>query len=272
MYPTTTLDPSPTATTDAASALPTPPRVRTLSLDRHLNGPRRAANGGFAAGTIARTVDADVVTVTLHRRVPLGVRLLVHDRPAGAVAVTGRRGALIAHARPGHLDPSPAPAPPSLTDAVLARHAHPFYGVRHALSTCVVCGPGRPDGLHVTPGPVPGRPDVLAAPWTVQPGVATHGAALFAAVWAALDCPSYPAAALRDGVVALLGTMTARVDRRPRVGETVVVWSWTREQVGRRYETSAAMVDARGDVVARADATWIAARHQRLVRALGRLA
>jgi hypothetical protein len=268
MHPTTTLAPPTTAPPTAT--LPPPPRVRTLAIERHLTGPRRAANGGFAAGTIARAVDADVVTVTLHRPARLGARLLVDDRPAGAVAVTDRRGQLVATARPGELDPTDPPPPPSPTDATLARAAHPFYGVRHALSTCVVCGPNRADGMHVTPGPVPGRPDLLAAPWTVQPNVATHGAALFPAVWAALDCPSYPAAALRDGVVALLGTMTARVDRRPRVGETVVVWSWTREQVGRRYETSAAMVDARGDVVARADATWIAARHQRLVRALGR--
>ena len=57
--------------------------------------------------------------------------------------------------------------------------------------------------------------------------------------------------------------------RRPGVGERVVVFSWTREQVGRRYETSAAMVDARGEVIARADATWIAARRQRLAASLG---
>ena len=263
--PTTAHTPTPTP------PLPTPPRVRSLTVERHLNGPRRAANGGFAAGTIATTVDADTVSVTLYRRVPLGVRLLVEDAPAGSVAVTQRRG-LVASARPGTLtDAADAPPPPSPADAHLARHAHPLYGVRHPLSTCVVCGPDRADGMHVTPGPVPGRPDLLAAPWTVRPDVATHGAALFPAVWAALDCPSYPAAALRDGVVCLLGTMTARVDRRPRVGETVVVYSWTREHVGRRYETSAAMVDARGDVVARADATWIAARRQRLVRLLGRL-
>ena len=58
--------------------------------------------------------------------------------------------------------------------------------------------------------------------------------------------------------------MTAVVERRPRVGEKLAVYSWTRAEHGRRHETSAAIVDARGDVVARADATWIALRHQRL--------
>lgn len=267
-------------TTSTLTGLPPAIRARDLTIDPHLNGPRRAANGGFAAGTIARTVDADTVTVTLHRRVPLGTRLTVHDAadaapypnpPDGAVVIMHGR-TLVASARPGVLDTSPAPAAPYLAEAFLARHAHPFYGVRHPLSTCIVCGPGRTDGMHVTPGPVPGRPDVLAAPWVVGPNVSTHGAALFPAVWAALDCPSYPAAALRDRVFCLLGTMTGRVDRRPRVGEPVVVYSWTREHVGRRYETSVAMVDSHGDVVARADATWIAARRRRLGTLLRRVA
>jgi len=251
----------------ASAALPPAVKARDLTIEPHLNGPRRAANGGFAAGTIARTVDADTVTVRLHRRVSLGRRLTVRDgdthddAPGGAVVVTRGR-TLIASARPGVLDASPAPTPPDLADAFLARDAHPLQGVRHPLSTCVVCGPERTDGMHVAPGPVPGRPHLLAAPWVVGPHVSTHGAALYPAVWAALDCPSYPAVALRDRVFCVLGTMTARVDRRPRLGEAVVVYSWTRENVGRRYETSAAMVDARGEIVARADATWIATRRQ----------
>ncbi len=237
MYPTATEVPT----------LPITSRIRTLAIDRHLNGPRRAANGGFAAGAIARTVDADTVTVTLHGRVPLGTRLTATDMGAGAVVVT--KGARrIATAHPGELSDHPLPDPtPTLTDAFLARDAHPLYGVRHLLSACVVCGPDRRDGMHVTPGPVPGRPHLLAAPWVVAPNVSTHGAAVFSAVWAALDCPSYPAAALHDAVFCLLGTMTARVDRRPGVGERVVVYSWTREQVGRRYETSAATVDTGRD-------------------------
>jgi len=48
------------------------------------------------------------------------------------------------------------------------------------------------------------------------------------------------------------------------VGEHLVVHSWTRTHEGRRYETSAVLTDAAGETVARADATWIALRHQRL--------
>lgn len=118
--------------------------------------------------------------------------------------------------------------------------------------------------MHVTPGSVPGRPQLLAAPWVVDGRDSVAGTAPFAAVWAAMDCPSYPASALRNRELCLLGTMTAAVERRPRVGERLVVYSWTREHIGRRYETSAALVDSSGSVVARADATWIALRHQRL--------
>lgn len=235
-----------------------------LQIDRHLNGPRRAANGGFAAGTIATRVDAETVTVVLRRPIRLGVPLTVSSAPAGGVVVRDK-GTLVAEGRPGRLTASVDPPAPSFDDARRARDAHPLIGVRHALSDCVVCGPARADGMHVTPGPVPGRPEILAAPWVVGAQHAHAGIADFPAVWAAMDCPSFPAAALRERVMCVLGTMTARVERRPFVGEPLVVYAWTREHRGRRYETSVAIVDASGVQIARADSTWIAVKHQRLV-------
>ncbi|MBD8024556.1 hotdog family protein [Microbacterium gallinarum] len=234
-----------------------------FSLDARLNGPRRSANGGFAAGTIARHVDADVVTVVLRRPIPLR-RLLVarRDGGGGILIHAGRR--VVAEARPGALAETGIPAPPSFNEALAARDAHPLAGLRHPLSDCVVCGPRRADGMHVTPGFAPGRPELLAAPWIVGSRDSVGGAAPFPAVWAAMDCASYPAAALRDRELCLLGTMTAEVERRPRVGEQLVVHSWTRAHEGRRYETSVALTDAAGEIVARADATWIALRHQGL--------
>jgi hypothetical protein len=79
-----------------------------------------------------------------------------------------------------------------------------------------------------------------------------------------MDCTSYPAEALNAKQLCLLGTMTAAVERRPRVGEQLIVYSWTREHAGRRYETSVALIDGMGETIARADATWVALRHQRL--------
>lgn len=235
-----------------------------LQIDRDLNGPRRAANGGFAAGTIASRVDSETVTAVLRRPIRLGVPLDVSSDGGGGLVVRDRM-AIVAEARPGAFAPGIDPQPPTLEEARRARDAHPLVGVRHALSDCVVCGPGRADGMHVTPGPVPDRPALLAAPWVVGAGYAHAGIADFPAVWAAMDCPSFPAAALEARIMCVLGTMTARVERRPRVGEHLVVYSWTRQQRGRRYETSVAMVDAHGVQIARADSTWIAVKHQRLV-------
>ncbi|WP_169582395.1 MULTISPECIES: hypothetical protein [Microbacterium] len=237
----------------------------SVRIDPRHNGPRRSANGGFAAGAIARHIDADVVTVRLRRRIPLGRTLYVSgDGAHGCLVHHGRR--LIAEARPGSLVPAALPAAPAWDDALAAREAHPFVGQKHPLSDCVVCSPHRRDGMHITPGPVRGRPELLAAPWSVDSRDAVGGTASYATVWAAMDCPSYPAAALRDRELCLLGTMTALVERRPRVGENLVVYSWTRARQGRRHETSVAIVDSRGQVIARADSTWIALRRQRVAR------
>ncbi|WP_157525034.1 hypothetical protein [Microbacterium yannicii] len=234
-----------------------------LLIESRLNGPRRSANGGFAAGTFARHVDADVVTVVLRRPVPVNRTLAVeHDGRGGCVI--SRRGRTVALARPGHLADAEAPASPSFDEALEARSRHPLTGVRHALSDCVVCGPARADGMRVTPGFVPERPELLVAPWQVGSAESTAGIAHLRAVWAAMDCTSFPASALRERRLCLLGTMTAKVERRPRVGERLVVYSWTRGEYGRRYETSVALVDRAGDTVARADATWVALEHQRL--------
>jgi len=245
-----------------------PPWIGSVLIERRLNGPRRWANGGFAAGSIAQHIDSDTVTVVLTKPIPLGRPLDVVEDGHGGGLVHDRRK-LLARARAGHLVDVPTPPAPTYDAALVARARHPLARTRHPLSDCIVCGPRRADGMHVTPGPVPGDPDRLAAPWTVEAGFAHAGLAHYPAVWGALDCVSYPAAALEQGAVCLLGTMTARVTRRPRLGEHLVVHSWTREHLGRRYETSAAMVDRDGMLVARADSTWIAVRHQARARLLG---
>ncbi|QKJ19343.1 hypothetical protein [Microbacterium hominis] len=233
--------------------------IARVSVDRRLNGPRRSANGGFAAGILSRHVDADVVTVVLRRRVPLARPLDVHADDRRGV-VLSRRRRTVAQARPGVLADTIAPPPPSWGEALAARAHHPLIGVRHLLSDCIVCGPERSDGMRVTPGPVAGRPELLAAPWLVGVRESASGTAHAAAVWAALDCPSYPAEALAARRLCLLGTMTARIDRRPRVGERIVVYSWTRSRKDRKYETSVRAVDEAGGQIAAADATWIALR------------
>ena len=237
------------------------------AIEPRMNGPRRYANGGFAAGTFADLVGG-TAAVTLLRKVPLARSFDVLATPDGlSVLDRGTPVASVREVSPFVLDP---PVRPTFAQAEEARRAHPFYDRRHALSTCVVCGPRRPDGLHVTPGPVPHQPGILAAPYDPPEHFATDGRALPASVWGALDCVSYPAAVLATGRIALLGSLTAHRTRDIAVGEPLVAVGWTIGSGRRSHRTASALLDEDGSVIASAHAVWVEVRHQRLVRLAGR--
>ena len=125
--------------------------------------------------------------------------------------------------------------------------------------------------MHVTPGPlsVPGH-DLLVAPFVPHEQEAVDGVVRPEAVWGALDCPSYPAALMRQKKIAFLGELTAHRRREIAVGEELVVASWTIDSGGRSHRTASAIIDADDEVVASAHATWVELRHQALVRLVGR--
>jgi hypothetical protein len=137
--------------------------------------------------------------------------------------------------------------------------------VTHPLSDCFVCGPAREDGLHVSSGPLPGHEHIGATPFRPGESVAGPGGIVPGeVVWAALDCPSYvPAmwAGLRGGhSISLLGRLTAERLREVSSGEDLVVVGWPQSAEGRKRHTASAILDRDGDVVARAQATWIELR------------
>jgi hypothetical protein len=245
--------------------------ISTLHLHARLNGPPGSANGGFASGTIAEALGG-TARVRLIRPIPLE-RAMYLTRDAGGLtaSVTDARNRLVAQA--SRVDPFTMvpPVKPRFADAEAARAASPLHGARHLLSNCVVCRPGRQDGLGVTPGPLASRRDVLAAPFVPLERDAAGGVVHPVAVWGALDCPSYPAASLLDRRLGLLGTMTAHRNRDVVPGERLVAVGWTVERHGRSTQTASALLDERGDVVASARAVWIELRHQRVVRLAGRL-
>jgi hypothetical protein len=243
----------------------------TLRLDPRLNGPLRSANGGFASGVIAQTVGG-TASVRLVRPIPLRTPLEVERDVDGTHArVTDPGHRLVAEVR--RVDPftMTPPVKPGFAEAEAARAASPLHGARHLLSGCVVCGPERRDGLGVTPGPMLHRSDVLAAPFVPQERDATDGVVRPEAVWGALDCPSYPAAAMLGRRLGLLGTMTAHLHRDVFVGERLVSVGWTLDGGRRATRTASALLDERGDVVASARAVWIELKHQWLVRLAGRV-
>ncbi|UMG93281.1 hypothetical protein [Nocardioides sp. TF02-7] len=242
-----------------------------LRLDPRENGPRRAANGGFACGTFAQLVGG-TAKVTLRAQVPLATDLATAVGDGRAEVRAGdRRGTVLATVEavdPFVLEP---PVRPSYAEAEVARDRHPLRGVRHPLSGCVVCGPGRHDGLRVTPGPLATDDAVLAAPFHPGEGWAAGGEVRAAAVWGALDCPSYPAAALAERRFCLLGNLEAHQVRPVLPGERLVVVGWTGSAGTRSTRTFSAMIADDGSVVASARAVWVAVRHQRLVRVMARL-
>ncbi len=149
------------------------------------------------------------------------------------------------------------PYVPTMVEAEQARRAHPFRGVRTPLSDCVVCGAERVDGLRVSFGPIPGRPELLASPFVPTASWAVDGVVRPAAVWGALDCPSYPVEAVRRGRMALLGQLAAHRRREVLVGEELIAVGWTESIGNRSFRTASALVDAGGKVVASARAVWI---------------
>lgn len=241
-----------------------------IRLDARLNGPARSANGGFASGMIAETVGG-TASVRLLRPIPLEHPLEVKMDAGGlSASVTDAGDQRVAEVR--RVDPftTTPPVTPGFADAEAARAASSLHGARHLLSNCVVCGTERLDGLGVTPGLLENRRDVLAAPFLPLERDATDGVVHPGAVWGALDCPSYPATALLNRRIGLLGTMTAHRNRDVFVGERLVAVGWTLGHHGRSTETASALLDERGDVVASARAVWIELRHQWLVRLVGR--
>lgn len=229
-------------------------RPDTLTLDPRENGPRGFANGGFGSGALAGLVGG-TATVTLRAPLPVGVPLDVRWTDDGADLMAG--SAHLASAvttEPFVLAP---PYVPTMAEAEQARRVHPFRGLRTPLSDCVVCGAERMDGLRVSFGPIPGRPQLVASPFAPTASWAVDGVVRPAAVWGALDCPSYPVEAVRRARMALLGQLTAHRRREVLVGEELIAVGWTESIGNRSLRTASALVDAAGEVVASARAVWI---------------
>ena len=245
------------------------PSVSGVKLNPRNNGPRDSSNGGFAAGTFAAFVGG-TASVRLQARPPLGTPLTVTATGGVASIHDGTRPIATAkRVSPFVLEP---PIVPSMDVAEDARRRHPFNHTRHALSDCVVCGPRRADGMHVTPGSLnlPGRDDVLVAPFVPHEREAVDGIVRAEAVWGALDCPSFPGRLLRERKIGLLGELTAHVRREITVGEQLVVVGWTIDEGTRSHRTATTIIDENDEVVASAHATWVEPKHPRLVRFLGR--
>jgi hypothetical protein len=224
-------------------------------------GPPQRANGGYAAGAIARQI-GEPVTVRLHAPVPLETALWLTKAGAGrwdVVAEGGRVASATATSRAAIAETIGAhvPCPPSYPEALeLSRGYAQFSQLRS--SHCFVCGIARAedDGLRIFPGPMGERPQV-AAPWCPGPSVADEsGQVASEVIWAALDCPGY-FASFREGTFALLGELSVCIERPLEVGHAYVVLGFPIAHDGRKRKAGTVLFDRVGRRSAYGVATWI---------------
>jgi hypothetical protein len=221
-----------------------------IVIEPRFRGPPESGNGGYSCGVLGEMFQS-VATVTLRLPPPLDTPLSLTEGVEGVRLYHGE--ALVGEAAPDTITVD-IPEPPGLDEARAASlgyagfHEHPF-------PTCFVCGPEREpgDGLRIFPGPIGG---LVAAPWepdaSLQVGPGQVGRRY---VWSALDCPSY--FGLPGRPMALLGRLTARIDRLPEVGEPLVAMGWPLRAEGRKHFAGSALADAHGEILAYALATWI---------------
>jgi hypothetical protein len=228
-----------------------------LVIPGRFNGPPFSANGGVAGGSVARFLDGPA-EVSLRTPPPLDTRLEVERMCDGSVTVH-HDDTVVAMARPSELSGLTPPVRPTVAHAREAMGNHPWLGERHIMSDCFVCGPDRPDGLRLHFGPLPGWPKLTAA-LLVADATLPHdadGALAPEIVWAALDCPSYTPEIWDSEPPGLLAGLAAEILAPVRLGEPVVAVGWPLETEGRKLRSATALLDADGELLARARALWI---------------
>lgn len=226
-------------------------------IDSRFCGPPRSANGGYFSGVTAALAGCSVA-VRLLKPPPLDVPLEVAERGEGILELR-HEGELIAQTRPDRV-PAPTLRPPTYVEAIQASQRYVGFD-RHPFPTCFVCGPQRErgDGLRIFPGALDGR-DLIAAPWVADDSLAAEdGKVRPEFMWAALDCPGWLATAT-DARVALLGELTAHIDRRVHPGDRCVVIGWRISQDGRKHIAGTALYDEDGVLCGYAKAIWIEPR------------
>ncbi len=233
-----------------------------LTIPSRYCGPPESGNGGWVGGAVARTVPTTpgrpAVAVRLSSPPPLERALtltteIVRDATEGP-------GVTVRLLDRDHVVATASPAPdlegevPGTVDLDGARRAETrFEGLAdHPFATCFVCGTARTpgDGLCLRPGPLDDGTGRYATTWVPDEVDVPL-------VWAALDCPGGWSAGIA-GRPMVLGTMTVRIHSLPETGEPHVVLAWQRGSQGRRYLSASALLSPSGEVLARAEATWVA--------------
>lgn len=240
--------------------------THALCIEARFAGPPGSGNGGYTAGRLAGFVgraaagdSGSPLTVTLRRPPPLDRPLTISE--VGTRTTLCDSEVLIAEAESGAF----VAEPPSNVVVKAARQAETAYAGRgkHPFPGCFVCGTDRRpgEGLLLTPRLV--GPGQTACVWRPDAALSAGGVGkrgdLVADefVWAALDCPGGWTSVLAARPL-VLGRMTASCRMAARVGEDYVVVGRLLGTSGRKTHTATALYDSGGQLLARAEHTWIA--------------
>lgn len=235
-----------------------PALSETITIARRFCGPPDSGNGGYVCGLLGQRLPG-IVEVTLRAPPPLDHPLAVSADGAGGLQLMDG-DQLVATARPGTLDLELPPVP-AWEDAAAASGR--YIGLSgHLFPGCFVCGPDRDpgDGLRVFAGPVDGGDGqrIVATHWTPDASLSDdQGHVRPEYAWAALDCPGYFAVCPTVRAL-LLGRLTVQLERPLRVGQSYLVLGWSTGGEGRKAFAGTALLDRDGQVMARAQAVWIA--------------
>lgn len=235
----------------------------TITITPRYRGPATSGNGGYTAGVLATKSGLEPVGTSAESSAHTSVRLRTPpplDTPMDLDIIAGsallRCGdVVVAEATKRPLTINAVPRV-SYGDALAASASYAGL-VRHPFPTCFVCGTEREpgDGLRLFPGRV--APGHTACAWVPDPSIAdADGCVPAEMLWAALDCPGGWTAEI-EGRPMVLGTMTARLDRLPTVGERCVVVGALLGADGRRADTATTAYGADGAVLGVAHAVWI---------------
>lgn len=214
------------------------------------------ALGGYVCGSVARRVPAPA-EVSLLSPPPLERDLEIVAGAGGTVEL--RDGdVLVAEGATTELRVDP-PSRIGVDDAAAAAERFP-YRDRHPRPSCVVCGPGRADGLRIFPGPI-GDGALVAAVWTPDESLpAADGAITPEVVWSTLDCPTYFGGAPAGDVDSVLARLGAHLVAPVRVGQRYAIGSWPITVDGRKRLAGVAMWSEDGEVCALGHGLWVEPR------------
>jgi len=235
----------------------------TLRFDRRFRGFEDGALGGFAAGAVAKRIDGPA-EVNLRSLPPMDRELELRDADGGALELyDGDTLVLEAHGFELGLEPPPAPSLAAAEEAN-GRLIHDESG--HLYPGCFTCGHGRDpgDGLRLFMGRLEPGGERLAAAWTPDPALGDDDGALpEELLWAAMDCPTIWAAwsptypvDWGEGFTVLARQRVELLASVP-TGEPAIVTAWPISAEGRKYLSGAAIADADGRELVRAESLLV---------------